>query len=135
MIARPVPNRERRKGSHFPFAGEHLFALVRERLSCTQRWANSRIARYADYFVITARWLGPCLTHEPGARLDILGFTLRYDRDRLGRPKHYLNVIPTQKSLAIHLVTLREMTRPAQFWKPVPMLVEEPIPSRSGRML
>jgi RNA-directed DNA polymerase len=113
-------------------------------------WANARIVRYADDFVIAARWMGPRLVqwietqletrfrltinrkktkviklHEPGASLDFLGFTLRYDRDRLGRPKHYLNVAPSRKSLAKLRDRLRELTSPAQGWKPVPMLVEE----------
>jgi RNA-directed DNA polymerase len=114
------------------------------------QWANARIVRYADDFVITARWMGPRLIqwietqletrfrltinrkktkvvklHEPGASLDFLGFTLRYDRDRLGRPKHYLNVMPSRKSMAKLRVTLREMTSPAHGWKPVPLLVED----------
>lgn len=47
---------------------------------------------------------------ERGASLDFLGFTLRYDRDRFGRSRRYLNVFPSRKSLARARAKLRELT-------------------------
>jgi RNA-directed DNA polymerase len=35
---------------------------------------------------------------DEGAALTFLGFTLRYDRDRLGRPSRYLNIVPSAKA-------------------------------------
>ena len=78
--------------------------------------------RYADDFVVLARqpsqrlvdwieakletWLGLEINRDKtrvvelkqeGASLDFLGYTFRYDRDRLG-PGHYWNVYPSSKS-------------------------------------
>jgi RNA-directed DNA polymerase len=80
--------------------------------------------RYADDFVVLARYVGPKITgyiedqlenrfgleinrektrvvnlKEKGASLDFLGFTFRYDNDLKGRPLQYLNVIPSAKAL------------------------------------
>lgn len=88
-------------------------------------WANARLVRYADDFVICARyvdgrirgfvekivedWMGLTINREktrvvdlrePGQSLDFLGYTFRYDRDRLGRDKTYLNLFPSEKALA-----------------------------------
>jgi RNA-directed DNA polymerase len=46
-----------------------------------------------------------------GASLDFLGFTLRYDRDRLGRDRRYLNVTPSPRALARLREKLRGLTR------------------------
>jgi hypothetical protein len=34
-----------------------------------------------------------------GTSVDFLGYTFRYDRDRFGRSRRYLNVIPSKKAL------------------------------------
>jgi RNA-directed DNA polymerase len=85
--------------------------------------ANARLVRYADDFVVMARWMGPRIErwleeklegelgltinrekthtvrmHVEGERLNFLGYTFRYDRDILGRDKRYLNVFPSEKS-------------------------------------
>jgi RNA-directed DNA polymerase len=36
---------------------------------------------------------------EPGASLDFLGYTFRYDRDLKGREQKYLNMFPSEKAL------------------------------------
>lgn len=114
------------------------------------QWANARIVRYADDFVVLARWMGPRLVQwlesqlegrfrltinrektrvvrlsETGTSLDFLGFTLRYDRDRCGRARRYLNVVPAKKSLARLRDRLRELTGPQQCWKSTPVVVAE----------
>jgi RNA-directed DNA polymerase len=113
-------------------------------------WAKAKIVRYADDFVVTARFMGKRLTtwiesqlegrfrlivnrvktrivdlNESGASLDFLGFTLRYDRDRHGRDHKYLNVFPSRKSLARLRVRLRELTDPKWSWMPLPLLISE----------
>jgi RNA-directed DNA polymerase len=99
------------------------------------RSANARLVRYADDFVVQARWLGPRIIgwlekklegdlgltinrdktgivrmDEAGASLRFLGFTLRYDRDLRGRNWRYLNIIPSQYALAKLRDTLRGKT-------------------------
>src|SRR6185437_9588983 len=113
-------------------------------------WAKAKIVRYADDFVVLARYQGEPLKawietqlegrfrltinrqktrvvdlNEPGATLDFLGFTFRYDRDRFGRGHRYLNVLPSRKSAARLRTRLREMTGPRWGWKPVPELIGE----------
>jgi RNA-directed DNA polymerase len=98
-------------------------------------WAKARLVRYADDFVVLARyqtrrlkdWIegtleerfrltinrektGTVKLAERGESLSFLGFTLRYDRDRFGRSKRYLNVFPSKKSKARARAKLRELT-------------------------
>jgi len=112
------------------------------------RWAKAVLVRYADDFVVLANWCGERLEgwiektlegrmglqinrdktrvvplRTEGARLDFLGFTFRYDRDRYGRGTRYLNVFPSQKALAREREVLRKMTGPAQAFVPVPDLI------------
>jgi RNA-directed DNA polymerase len=98
-------------------------------------WAKARLVRYADDFVVLARcqsrrltdWIeetlegrfGLTLNREKtrtvkltqeGESLSFLGFTLRYDRDRFGRPRRYLNVFPSKKARARARAKIRELT-------------------------
>jgi RNA-directed DNA polymerase len=98
-------------------------------------FANAVLVRYADDLVVLARWMGPRLvmwlerTLEQGlgltvnrnktrvmrlgvagSSLDFLGFTLRYERDRFGRPRPYLAVGPSRRALARVREKLRGMT-------------------------
>ena len=87
-----------------------------------RHFANARLIRYADDFVVMARYMGTRITGwlegylEGKLRLQVnrektgkvnlkdeeeltfVGYTLRYDRDRFGRPKRYLNIIPSTKA-------------------------------------
>ncbi len=99
------------------------------------QFANARLVRYADDFVVLARWMGPrvlaWLEHTleqdlgltvnrtktrvvhmsaRGAGLDFLGFTLRYDRDLRGRDRRYLNVVPSTRAQARLREKLRGLT-------------------------
>lgn len=128
----------------------HWFEKAFHRPDGPATWAKAKIVRYADDFVVLARYVGPRLiewiesqlegrfrltinrekTHvvklgEPGATLDFLGFTFRYDRDRYGRQRRYLNVFPSRKSHARLRERLREMTGPQWGWKPAPALIGE----------
>jgi RNA-directed DNA polymerase len=107
---------------------EHLF----HRPDGPGTWAKAHLVRYADDFVILARyqsrrlqgWVEQTLEgrfkltinrektrvvklNETGANLSFLGFTFRYDRDLRGRDHRYLNVFPAKKSVA----RLRERLR------------------------
>ena len=114
---------------------EHLF----QRPDGPGVWAKARLVRYADDFVILARYQTPRLMawveqtlegrfkltinrektrvvklSEAGASLSFLGFTFRYDRDLHGRDRRYLNVFPAKKSVA----RLREKLRRASGRQP-----------------
>ena len=112
-------------------------------------WANARLVRYADDFVVMARfqgarmdewitnrledWLGLSINREKtsvvhlkqGESLEFLGFTFRYDRDLQGRDHHYLNIVPSKKSLKKAREAIREKTGPRMCFKPTPTVVEE----------
>ena len=128
----------------------HWFEKAFHRPAGPATWANAKIVRYADDFVVLARYVGDRLTEwiesqlegrfrltinrkktrvvdlkASGATLDFLGFTFRYDRDRHGRAQRYLNVFPSEKSLARLRERVREMTGPKWGWKPVTVLIGE----------
>jgi len=112
-------------------------------------WAKAHIVRYADDFVVLARytgsrigayieskietWLGLELNRDktkvvdlrrPGASFDFLGFTFRYDRDLKGRGFRYLNVFPSAKALQAQRQRLRTMVSTRQSHVPVPHLIQ-----------
>ena len=113
-------------------------------------WAKAKIVRYADDFVILARyqtqrlrdWIENQLEDrfrltinrektrvvkldQPGASLDFLGFTMRFDRSRFAGTPRYLNVFPSAKSLAYARSQLHELTIRRRGWLPPPALVSQ----------
>jgi RNA-directed DNA polymerase len=113
-------------------------------------WAKARLVRYADDFVVLARhqtrrlkdWIEETLEGrfrltinrektrtvrlaERGESLSFLGFTLRYDRDRFGRPRRYLNVFPSKKAMARARAKLRELTSHRRSFVPIDEMVGE----------
>lgn len=87
------------------------------------RVANARLIRFADDFVVMARYIGgkipPWIENQlekglqltinrdkttivkmkQGDKLNFLGFTMRYDRDLRGGNWKYLNTIPSKKAM------------------------------------
>ncbi len=113
----------------------HWFEKLFYRFDGPGRWANAKLVRYADDFVVLARyqsqrlirWIEDTLEgrfrltvnrektrvvklHEPGQSLNFLGFAMRYDRDLHGRDHRYLNVFPSAKSMARAHDRVRELT-------------------------
>ena len=113
-------------------------------------WANAKLVRYADDFVVLARFIDHRITdwidskiegwlnleinrektrvlnlHGEGASLDFLGYTFRFDRDLYGCDHRYLNMFPSKKALARERARLREMTSPRMCFKPIPELITE----------
>lgn len=128
----------------------HWFDKVFHKVDGPVRWANARLVRYADDFVVMARyhgrrigdwieskietWMELEINHEKtkvvelkkkGDSLNFLGFTFRYDRDLKGRNHKYLNVYPSEKALARERDRIREMTNARQCFKPLPVLIQE----------
>jgi RNA-directed DNA polymerase len=114
------------------------------------QFANARLVRYADDFVVMARYQGSRLRqaiesileawmgleinrdktrvvdlNQVGASLDFLGYTFGYDRDLHGRPHRYLNWGPSRKSLEKEREKLRTMTDSSNCFKPIPALIRE----------
>jgi RNA-directed DNA polymerase len=100
------------------------------------QFAKARLVRYADDFVVLARYMGPRLiawlertleqdlrltvnrtktrvvrVTAPQQSLDFLGFTLRYVGDLHGRPHRYLAVEPSARAQARVREKLRTLTR------------------------
>ena len=128
----------------------HWFDKKFHRQDGPANWAKARLTRYADDFVVQARyqssrlkgwiegqlegWLGLVINREKtrtiqlkeeGATLDFLGYSFRYEEDLKGRPWRYLNLFPSRKSLEKEREKIRELTGPKQCFKPVSELVEE----------
>ena len=128
----------------------HWFDKVFHRSDGPAQWAGAKLVRYADDFVVLARyqgsqlmgfiemkietWLGLEINRdktrvvqlsEAGASLDFLGFTFRYNDDLKGRRWRYLNVSPSEKALKRERAKLHEMTDHRQCFKPIPPLIEE----------
>jgi len=114
------------------------------------RWADAKLVRYADDFVVLAKRMGSETIdfiesrlegkfqleinrektrvvdlREEGASLNFLGYTFRYDRDRKGRKWKYLNVFPSKKAVQREREKLHEMTDSHQCFKPIPVLIGE----------
>ena len=127
----------------------HWFDAMFHRKSGPRHWANARLVRYADDFVVMARyqghridewldaklegWRGLSINREKtkvvnldqAESLDFLGFTFRYDRDLYGSDKTYLNVTPSKKSLKKARDAIREETGPKKCYKPTPAVVKD----------
>lgn len=114
------------------------------------QWANARIVRYADDFVILARridrklvvwieerieqWLELRLNREKtrivnlrevGTSFDFLGYMFRFDRSPTGGRRRYLNLGPSKKSLARERAHLRELISKRKTYVPLPELIDE----------
>ena len=127
----------------------HWMDVMFHRANGPAHWANARLVRYADDFVVMARyqgariegwltghleeWLGLTINREKTSvvrlhrseSLDFLGFTFRFDRDLRGRDHRYLNVQPSKKSLAKAREAIRDKTGPQMCFKPAPEIVED----------
>jgi RNA-directed DNA polymerase len=112
------------------------------------RFANARLVRYADDFVIMARHVGSRIKRwvenkiegelklrinkektnvvnvdAPKATLNFLGYTFRKDRDILGRNKMYLNIFPSDKAKVKLRGKIKE--RMSSLWLTLPEAIAE----------
>ena len=104
--------------------------------------ANARLVRYADDFVVMARYMGKKITewieeklkslkllvnfektktvnvmYGKNSSLDFLGYTFRYDRDMKGRMWPYLNLFPSKKSVERARENIRAITSPYKSYR------------------
>jgi len=128
----------------------HWFEVLFHRPEGPATWAKAKLVRYADDFVILARYQTRRLTewvesllegrfkltvnrdktrvvrlNKPQASLDFLGFTFRYDRDLYGSDRRYLNVFPSNKALARLRDKVRLLTAPSRCFQPIPEMIGE----------
>jgi RNA-directed DNA polymerase len=128
----------------------HWFDRRFHRTQGPGNWAKAKLVRYADDFVVLARYVGERLNgwiegtlegwlelklnrdktrvvdlKGKGQSLDFLGYTFRYERDRLGRGHQYLNVTVSNKALTRARQRVHEMTSHRMCYKPLPVLVDE----------
>jgi len=128
----------------------HWFDCVFHRNEGPARWAGAKLVRYADDFVVLARYQGSQLRgwieekleawmgleinrektrvielKETGESLDFLGFTFRYDRDRHGGNWKYLNVFPSRKTLSREREVLRDKISSRRNFQPLPDMIAE----------
>jgi RNA-directed DNA polymerase len=128
----------------------HWFDKVFHRPSGPAHWANAKLIRYADDFVVLARYQGETLRGwieskledwmgleinrdktriidlwQTGEKLDFLGYTFRYDRDLKGRRQSYLNVTLSKKALKRERQKLRELISKERCFVPLPQIIED----------
>jgi RNA-directed DNA polymerase len=128
----------------------HWFDRAFHRPEGPVEWAQAKLVRYADDFVVLAReitprlrdfiesklegWLGLQINRDktrvldlraPGQSLDFLGYTFRYDRDLWGQHKRYLNLLPSRKALHRERAVLREKLSWRRSHVPLPELIQE----------
>lgn len=113
-------------------------------------WAKAKRVRYADDFVVLARylgaevrawieqklegWLGLQINREKtrvvdlrrtGTQLDFLGYTFRRQRDRFRVGEHYWHLEPSRKARFREKEVLRQKTGPHRCFVPLPSLITE----------
>lgn len=128
----------------------HWFDKVFHRSDGPANWAKAKLVRYADDFVVLARyqgqqllewvetkiegWMGLKLNrektrivnlNEEGTSLDFLGYTFRYDRSLYEGGGKYLNLFPSRKSVAREVAAIHDLTSKRQTFKPLPVVIEE----------
>jgi RNA-directed DNA polymerase len=129
----------------------HWFDVTFHRRSGPGVWAKARLVRYADDFVIMARYVGAritgwvertvedwlglkinrektrvvSVTRQSGESLDFVGYTFRYDWDRYGGGYKYLTAVPSDKAVARRKERVRERTGAKRCFVPVAELVQQ----------
>ena len=128
----------------------HWFDVQFHRSRGPGQWAHARLVRYADDFVIMAKfitgrmtgwvdqtveeWLGLTINRtktrvivlrpESDVGLDFLGYTFRYEWGYTDRTRRFLAVVPSKKAVARRRDKLRAMTDYRRCYVPVTELIE-----------
>ena len=126
----------------------HWFDHVFHRKDGPGRWANAKLVRYADDFVVMARyidhrivnwieskiegWLDLTINQEKteilnlqeeGTTLSFLGLSFRFVQSRQGY--RYLRVEPSQKALASERESLRGLINKHRCFVPLPQMIDD----------
>lgn len=132
----------------------HWFDKVFNRPDSPAQRVGAKLVRYADDFVVMARslsneagerliefiegkvedWMGLKINrektrvinlNEPGATLNFLGFSFRYDPDLRGEDHKYLNIFPSKKAIKREVAKIHELTDHRHSCQPIVEVVEE----------
>ncbi|MGA2077149.1 MAG: reverse transcriptase domain-containing protein [Terriglobia bacterium] len=128
----------------------HWFDQVFHRATGPARWAKAKLVRYADDFVVLARYVGPKLSGfierkleswmgleinrektrvidltQKGANLDFLGFTFHYEPSSFGQGRRYLRVEPSKQAVKRERAKLHELTSGSARSTPIPTLLAD----------
>jgi RNA-directed DNA polymerase len=126
----------------------HWFDKAFHRATGPAHWARAKLVRYADDFVVLARYVSPPLSgfieekleswmgleinrektrvvdlKQKGATLDFLGFTFRYEPDHFGHGDPYLRMEPSPKAVKRERAKLHELTSGPARSVPIPVLI------------
>jgi RNA-directed DNA polymerase len=126
----------------------HWFDHLFQRGDGPAQWAKAKLIRYADDFVVMARYISPRMREwiedklegwldlqinrdktrivnlkDSGQSLDFLGYTFRHDRDQYGRSQRYWNLEPSRHAMEREREALRELINPQQSHTPLPELI------------
>lgn len=127
----------------------HWFEKVFYSASGPGSFARAQIVRYADDFMVLARYQGCRITafieskieswldlelnrsktrmvrlRNPGSSVDFLGYTFRYDRGLRDRKQRYLNIEPSRKAMHAHRQSLRRTVSSNRSCVPIMRLIE-----------
>jgi len=129
----------------------HWFDRAFHGKSGPAQWANARLVRYADDFVVLARYMTGRIEEwieeriegrlglrinrektriirdlsEDGANLNFLGYSLKYAPDQYGRKdRKYLRMEPSAKAMQRRREKVRGTITPKQSHTPLPELIE-----------
>jgi RNA-directed DNA polymerase len=129
----------------------HWFDVRFSRAEGPGTWAGAHLVRYADDFVVLARyighripqwiertvedWLGLTinrrktrivkLTPNRHEQLDFLGYTFRYDWDQFGRQTRYFTAVPSKRAMARAREAVRRRTASRRFHVPIAVIVAD----------
>ena len=128
----------------------HWFDKLFHRKGGPAHFANATLIRYADDFVIMAKYMGTGITdwveataeewmgltinrekttiidlQQPGAVLNFLGYSYRYDRDLYGQKKRYLNLFPSDGACARRREKVRQQVNRHRSHVPIPELIDK----------
>ena len=129
----------------------HWFDVRFHRRDGPGAWAQARLIRYADDFVILAQaispavvswveatveeWLGLTINRvktrvvtvgpTEEAQVTFLGYTFRYERDRFGRAHRYLEAVPSEEAVARCRTKLRRLVSTRRGAVPVTDLIAQ----------
>jgi len=127
----------------------HWFDKAFHRQDGPAHFAGARLVRYADDFVVLARYMGPRISgfieeklerwlgltinrdktrivqvRDVGQSLDFLGYSFRYVRDQLGRDRMWWRLGPSKKSMQTQRQWLREAIAAKHCFEPLPQMIE-----------
>jgi RNA-directed DNA polymerase len=127
----------------------HWFDKVFHRPDGPAQFAKATLVRYADDFVILARYLGPRIERwvegklegwmglkinrtktrvikatQPAQTVNFLGYSFRYEEDLHGRTRRWWRLYPSDKAMAKQRDWLRENINAKHCYEPLPDLVD-----------